>query len=41
MKKHRNHEAGFKARAILEAIKGARTVSELVAGNGILHPCLC
>ncbi len=31
MPKRRNHEAGFKARVALEAVKGERTVSELAA----------
>ena len=29
MSKRRNHDAAFKARVVLEALKGARTVSEL------------
>ena len=29
MKKRRNHDAGFKARVALEAVKGERTVSEV------------
>ena len=36
MKKRRNHDAGFEARAALEAVKGKRTVSELVAEYGLL-----
>ncbi|HMO06028.1 MAG TPA: hypothetical protein PKD10_00075 [Paracoccaceae bacterium] len=35
MKKRRNHDAGFKARVTLEAVKGERTVSELVAEYGV------
>ena len=34
MKKRRNHDAGFKARVALEAVKGERTVSELAAAYG-------
>ena len=35
MKKRRNHDAGFKARVALEAVKGERTVSELAAEYGV------
>ena len=35
MPKRRNHEAGFKARVALEAVKGERTVSELAADCGV------
>lgn len=31
IRKRRNHNAGFKARVVLEAVKGERTVSELAA----------
>ncbi len=31
MRKRRNHDAGFKTRVALEAVKGERTVSELAA----------
>jgi transposase-like protein len=34
MPKRRNHEAGFKARVALEAVKGERTVSELAENVG-------
>jgi transposase len=37
MKKRRNHDAGFKARVLLEAVRGERTVSDLVAEYGV-HP---
>ena len=37
MRKRRNHDAGFKARVVLEAVKGERTVSELAAEYGV-HP---
>ena len=39
MKKRRNHDAGFKARVSLEAVKGERTVSELAAEHGV-HPTM-
>jgi transposase len=39
MKKRRNHDAGFKARVALEAVKGERTVSELGAAYGV-HPTM-
>jgi transposase-like protein len=35
MKKRRNHDAGFRVRLALEAVKGERTVSELAAEYGI------
>ncbi len=35
MKKRRNHDAGFKARVALEALKGERTISELAAEYGV------
>ena len=39
MLKRRNHDAGFKARVALEAVKGERTVSELAAEYGV-HPTM-
>lgn len=39
MKKRRNHDAGFKARVALEAVKGERTVSDLAAEYGV-HPTM-
>lgn len=35
MKKRRNHDAGFKARVALEAVKGERTMSELAVEYGV------
>lgn len=34
-----NHDAGFKARVALEAVKGERTASELAAEYGV-HPTM-
>ena len=39
MRKCRNHDAGFKARVALEAVKVERTVSELAAEDGV-HPTM-
>ncbi len=39
MKKRRNHDADFKARVALEALKGKRTVSELTVEYG-MHPTM-
>ena len=39
MTKRRKHDAGFKARVALEAVKGERTVSELGAEYGV-HPTM-
>jgi len=39
MSKRRNHDAGFKARVALEAVKGERAVSELAAEYGV-HPTM-
>jgi transposase len=39
MRKRRNHDAGFKARLALQAVKGERTVSELSAEYGV-HPTM-
>lgn len=35
MKNRRNHDAGLKARVVLKAMKGERTVSELAAECGV------
>ena len=39
MSKRRNHDAAFKARVALDAVKGERTVSELAAEYGV-HPTM-
>ena len=39
MSRRRNHDAAFKARVELEAVKGERTVSELAAEYGV-HPTM-
>lgn len=37
MSKRTNHDAGFKARVVLQSVKGEQAVSELAAGYGV-HP---
>jgi transposase-like protein len=39
MAKRRNHEAAFKARVALEALKGERTAAELATAYGV-HPTM-
>jgi transposase len=39
MSKRRNHDAAFKARVALEALKGERTVPDLAAAYGV-HPTM-
>lgn len=39
MRKRRNHDAGFKARVSMEAVKGERTSWELAAEYGV-HPTM-
>ena len=39
MAKRRNHDAAFKARVALEALKGERTAAELVTAYGV-HPTM-
>ncbi|MDI9849560.1 transposase [Rhodoblastus sp. 17X3] len=39
MSKRRNHDAAFKARVALEALKGEKTASELATAYGV-HPTM-
>jgi transposase len=39
MTKRRNHDASFKARVALEAVKGERTAAELATAYGV-HPTM-
>ena len=39
MAKRRNHDAAFKARVVLEALKGGRTAAELATAYGV-HPTM-
>jgi transposase len=39
MTKRRNHDAAFKARVALEAVKGERTAAELATAYGV-HPTM-